>query len=320
MNLGGVRAVQLESDSRDLQQQTLKAMVAAGFSYLRLDVAFPTDEPEPGQYRWPQTTLIQQAVQDGLGIDAILDYAPPWARTPDGGTQPADYAEFASAAARHLAPLGVHAFELGNEPNRPGDGSRVHPAEYARDLMAAYPAIKAVDPAATVLVGGLADADDAPDGNQVSPATFLQALYTAGAGADFDGVAVHPSTAPAPPMYPAQWNAFYTLPALHQVSVRNGFGRTPIWITEFGAPTADSANAESLQRQATDLPAAYRQARSWSWVAGFFFFEWQDEPLDGGDWGLTTASGDEKPAFQAVARALGADAAPQSVPSIEQAG
>lgn len=316
MNMGGRLAYELEQQSPAQQQATLQDMKAAGYNMLRLDVPFAADEPQPGTFQWPQTQLVEQAQLDGIGVDALLDDVPKSASMLDGSPQPAAYAAFSRAAVQHFAPLGVTLFELENEPNRPANRTMVNPTDYANLLKATYPAIKGADPAATVLLGGLADAADSPINAEMSPSSFLQAVYKAGAGRYFDGIAVHPSTAPYPPDYPTSWNAFYTLPRLHQISVNSGFPRTPVWITEFGAPTSGSQNSVSPPRQARDLTAAYQQARAWPWVAGFFFFEWQDEPLDGGNWGLTTASGAEKPAFGAVAQALGGSARSPSVPPL----
>ena len=59
------------------------------------------------------------------------------------------------------------------------------PAAYTALLKAAYPAIKAADPAATVIVGGLV-------GNDFE---FVEQLYDNGAKGSFDAVGVHTDTA-----------------------------------------------------------------------------------------------------------------------------
>ena len=63
--------------------------------------------------------------------------------------------------------------------------SRISPAQYAALLAAADVAIKAADPAATVVLGGLTGND----------ATYLAQLYAAGVAGSFDAVGVHTDTA-----------------------------------------------------------------------------------------------------------------------------
>src|SRR5437588_116960 len=70
-------------------------------------------------------------------------------------TYPADYAIFAAAAVRHYAPMGVHTWEIWNEPNIPEFWSpAANVVQYAAMLKQADVAIKAADPTATVLTGG----------------------------------------------------------------------------------------------------------------------------------------------------------------------
>ena len=79
---------------------------------------------------------------------------------------------------RHYAPMGVHDWEIWNEQNRASFWlPKADPPTYTRMLKLAYPAIKQVDPHATVISGGLSPAGD--NGHDMAPQTFLDAIYRA---------------------------------------------------------------------------------------------------------------------------------------------
>ena len=177
-------------------------------------------------------------------------YTPGWAR-PSGtsatyGPDPAKYAAFAKVAAAHYSALGVHAYEVWNEPNMKSFWTpSPNVGDYTRLLKAAYPAIKGADPQATVLTGGTAPAPD--DGTSYSPVTFLKGIYANGGGNSFDAVSHHPYCWPAFPGDPEAWSAWYqmygTSPSLRSLMTSNGDGGKKIWATEFGAPTDGPAGS-----------------------------------------------------------------------------
>ena len=98
---------------------TLEEIVASGATWLRVDVPWTTVESAQGSFDWnTPDRVIRAAVSDGLNIDVILDYAPTWAQQPSSGfPNPSSFAAFVSAAAAHYSPIGVHTFEIWNEPN-----------------------------------------------------------------------------------------------------------------------------------------------------------------------------------------------------------
>jgi len=71
-----------------------------------------------------------------------------------------DYADYANFIVRRYAPMGVHAYEVWNEPNLdkfwPSGPSAT---SFVSMLRAAYPVIKAADPKSTVVLGGLSGND-----------------------------------------------------------------------------------------------------------------------------------------------------------------
>jgi len=142
--------------------------------FIRLPIVWSHVEIARDVYVWPTRYDLDMAYLRSEGILPVLTVkmAPGWARTPgsDLCARPLDvdnYAEFAArVAARYPGPLVV---EIWNEPDVPqGQGEADYygcwgdPAApsfgggyYRQILDAAYPAIKAANPEATVLAGAL---------------------------------------------------------------------------------------------------------------------------------------------------------------------
>ncbi len=249
-------------------------------------------------------------------------YTPGWAR-PSGtsatyGPDPAKFAAFARVAAAHYSALGVHAYEVWNEPNIKSFWTpSPNVGDYTRLLKAAYPAIKGADPQATVLSGGTAPAPD--DGTSYSPVTFLKGVYANGGGNWFDAVAHHPYSWDTYPGDAQAWSAWYqmygTNPSLRSVMTANGDGEKKIWGTEFGAPTdgpAGSFVSESVQ--AKMITKAYSTWRGYDWAGPLFTYQGRDLGTSNdrreNHFGLLRNDWSQKPAYdayrQAVAAATGA--------------
>ena len=190
-------------------------MRSDGIETVRADAPWAAVQPtsqdgSTGRFEWSSLDRIvgTLAVQ-GLRWLPVVDYSAPWAASatnaggsPDLFSPPSHDAMFARYAAalvarygpggtfwrryRWLTPRPVAALEIWNEENtayfwHPAPD----PAAYLRLYEASRRAVHAVDPAAEVLVGGIAG----------DPATFLDTLYAAAAGRRapaFDGVALHP--------------------------------------------------------------------------------------------------------------------------------
>jgi hypothetical protein len=212
--------------------------------------------------------------------------------------------------------MGVHAWEIWNEPNLAGNwGPRVDPTSYAALLVKANQVIKAADPGSFVVSGGLSPAADLSDGSQMSPATFLQDMYNAGAGGSFDAVGMHPYSFPADPLAPSSWNPFYNLPNIYQIMTSHGDGAKQIWLTEWGVPTGTNtaAGAVSLQTQAQMISDAFSAVKQWAWAGPLFYYNWQDgtDPTSIYDsFGLVSATFAAKPALAAFTAAASSLASP----------
>ncbi len=298
----------------------LNGLQALGSRWLRLDVAWSDIQGNgPTSYDWSRADPpIEGAVARGINVDASLLYTPGWA-APAGAyddhfppTDPSLFAAFATTAVRRYAPLGVHTWEIWNEPNSP-DFWRpsADVARYAALLKQAYVAIKAVDPTATVLTGGTSP--ESTTGNSLSPVDFLSGLYDNGAGGYFDAVAHHPYTWPAWPSYVASWSAWSqmndTNPSLRSVMTAHGDANKQIWATEYGAPT----NEVSETDQASMITSAFQQFRAQPWAGPLFVYSYEDlgtDPSNRENWfGLMGYDASLKPswsAFQSASAAFSA--------------
>lgn len=297
---------------------TMNAIAAAGTTWVRIGVAWPVAEWNEGSFNWgPSDRVAQAALGAGLKIDFVVNGSgqdvpggasnvPPWAQTCSGGCPSASaFGSFASAVAGHYSPMGIHTYEIWNEPNLASNwGPQASGTQYAALLIQAYKAVKAVDPQSFIVSGGLSPAGN--DGTDVSPQTFLTEMYAAGAAGHMDAVGTHPYCFPADPTdsSSASWNFFYNLPTwIHQVMVDNGDGSKSVWMTEFGAPTSGSG-AVTYAQQAQMITDAFNQAKQWSWAGPLFVFDWQDSS---DSFGLIDSSGNAKPslsAFESEASAL----------------
>ena len=192
----------------------------AGASYIRVNALdWALVEPTPGERRWEATSIeaaLKQASEMGLKVVLIIRGTPAWAQKTPGsvcGPVKADqlqaYAKFVhDAVARYSAPpYNVKFWEVGNEPDAPvntvhvvwgcwGDSKDYYygAAYYTNALKLVYPQIKAADPQAQVLLGGLlANCDPVrpPSGQNCSSSRFFEGVLKNSGANFFDGVSFH---------------------------------------------------------------------------------------------------------------------------------
>ena len=319
LNHFGLAIPTLVGEPAAVQASQLAAMKVAGFTSVRLDANWSwVQRFGPTKFDW---TAMDQAVESaraaGMSVDLIIDGCPPWAAlagtSGDAHPQPASaaqYATWAAEVAARYAPQGVGMFEIWNEQNsaifwQPNP----NPAAYTADLVAAYSAIKRVDPSAFVISGGLAP--EVTDGTNISPIDFLKAMYADGAKGSFDALGYHPYSFPALPNTYETWSAWsqmaQTNPSIRSVMNSNGDSGKSIWITEFGAPSSGPGGVGQAA-QATALTQAIAYAKNKSWIGALYIYSWQDngtDPTNDQDWfGLLTAAGSQKLAYTAVVDAI----------------
>jgi hypothetical protein len=263
-------------------------------------------------FDWRATdTFVKAARARRLNVLALVAYTPKWARRGGPATtppdNPADYATFVHAAASRYAPMGVHAWEIWNEPNLAMFWSpKSDPAAYTALLKRAYPAIKSADRKAIVVTGGLAPSSTSA--HDVAPTSFLASIYWRGAKGSFDAVGMHPYSYPYAPMYKASWNTFYKTPDIHSIMQAAGDGNKQVWGTEVGYPTGSSSKSVSEARQADYLVDGIAAWRKWSFAGPLFIFRLRDSSTDKSsiddNMGLLRWSGQPKPAYAAIKRKL----------------
>lgn len=207
---------------------TIPEMKNAGAGWIRYNAVFWANiEPQEGVRNWTQAAGLEsraQAVSEaGMNFIAIVLFAPAWAQEVPGfacgSILPEKYAAFGQfmhdLVARYSGPpYNIKYWELGNEPDIPpfvvpGDslyGCWGNPDEpyyggtaYAEMLKVVYPQIKAADPEAQVLVGGLlldCDPNNAPllasgESKDCRAARFMEGILQNGGGPYFDGISFH---------------------------------------------------------------------------------------------------------------------------------
>lgn len=305
-----------------LTPQSDSYVASLGVPWVRGFLSWNTAEPSRGHLYEPLLQGIEAGIA-GLpsGTRVILDVvdSPQWA---SGSSNPAtpprdvhDYARFIGKLAKRLAGR-VAAYEIWNEEDDSlWWSSGPDPAVYAEMLKAAYPAVKAADPHATVVFGGMT-------GNDYE---FLSAVYDHGAKGYFDAVGVHTdsicnSISPYNALYISgtdrridRW-AFLGYRTVHETMLAHG-DDSPIWMTELGWSTSQqvcnagagagkSAGGVSEQTQAVYLRQAYHCLAQDPYVqVGIWYGLRETEPFGSprGSYGLLDQSLVPKPAYSALA-------------------
>ncbi|GAA1930682.1 cellulase family glycosylhydrolase [Nocardioides marmoribigeumensis] len=255
---------------------SLDRAVRLGAHWIRTDMIWGLIERSPGVYDWSAFDRVVDAVESrGLELLPVLLGTPPWARKqscsgrlacPPGDV--GDYADFAEAAAARYTSRGVTTWQIWNEPNIWLFWLRPRPKAYAAMLDQAAHSIRAVDPKATIVFGGLAALP--PTNRVIEARAFLRAVCDLGVCKEMDVFAYHPYTYPDLASHPTRYDAPWTRIAdsddsLARILDAYGLHHVPIWITEFGAPTGGNGRASDgsipLQAGVVDHVTEKRQAQ-----------------------------------------------------------
>ena len=229
----------------ELTGERLDRLAAAGIGWVRFTLAWDAIEPARGQFDWttPDAIFAALARRPGLQPLIVLDRSPEWARGPADAGNPAappheraDFGAFAAAVAGRYGAQ-VRYYQVWHEPNiAPHWGARpADPADYAGLLREAAIQLRAADADARIVLAALAPTTEAGPTN-LSELTYLDRLYSLGARAWFDIVAVQPygfTAAPAAPADPAALN-FGRAALVRDVMRRHGDAAAPLWATAFG--------------------------------------------------------------------------------------
>lgn len=295
---------------------------SSGAGWIRTDINWAVIQREgPTFYDWEAfDRIIIDARARGLNVLGMIWGTPAWARpspsdhyaTPPKNT--ADFANFVWAAVKRYSAMGVHAYEIWNEPNNVASWKPVaDPARYVDVLKASYLAVKQADPLATVVSAGLSPA--VTNGSDMDPRDFVQGMYANGAKGYFDALGHHPYSHPAAPGEAQDWSAWYQMygpsNSLRATMEANGDGDKEIWATEFGfATNGPSGSYVSEAVQAAYVTKAYELFGTYSWAGPLFLWAERDYGTDPGSnynfYGLTRKDFSEKPAFAAYQAAAAA--------------
>jgi len=213
-----VFGVEMESDWNGL---LLDLASQAGVNWVRRNgIEWQLVEVVEGTRDWAVMAALESEMttlsQNDIELVLIVRGVPDWAQTEDGNicgpiAQPkfVAFASFLSELVSRYSqpPYNVRYWEIGNEPDFPyserdipfgcwGDASDPYygGGYYGEMLKVVYPSIKAADPDAQVLVGGLlmdCDPNNPPPDKDCTSTKFLEGILLAGAGSAFDGVSFH---------------------------------------------------------------------------------------------------------------------------------
>jgi hypothetical protein len=141
-------------------------------------------EPEPGKWAWgPLDEQMKYLDGHKFVYGALLVGTPKWNKKDAVGSLPVNnlpgWSNYVTELAKHLKGRVRH-FEVWNEPPN-FTGKDQTPADYAKIVVAAHAAVKAVDPAALV---GLAA--------KSAHVNYLEQVILAGAKDHFDYIVLHP--------------------------------------------------------------------------------------------------------------------------------
>jgi hypothetical protein len=305
-----------------LSMQSVHEVSGLGVGWVRVFAAWNIFEPTRGHLNEPEVDALEAGIAAlPKGTKVIVDVVntPAWETGSSNPamppSKPGDYARFAGGLAKRLAGR-VAAWEIWNEEDASvWWASGPNAAAYTALLQAAYPAIKAAEPSATVVLGGLT-------GNDYE---FLEELYADGAKGFFNAVSVHTDTicdveSPYEILRNSQTDprinrwSFLGYRTVHEVMLAHG-DDSPIWMTELGWST-DTSECNSgawagqklagvtPQQQATFLLQAYHCLAQDPYVQVGIWFGLQDtEPFGSprGSYGLLDPSLQPKPAYTALA-------------------
>jgi len=259
--------------------------VEAGFDTVVQVLPWRDVHPAAGQFEWAAAdALVQTVRQRGLNLVLRLDMPPAWAGQNDPAGLPfnlAAYADFVTAVAQRYKGQ-ILGYIIWNEPNLAAEWSRsggdleahwasfagwvADPADYVGVLGVAFRRIRAADPQALVVGGGLAPT------NEISPRAvddrvFLEQLWAVGMADCVDVLAVHAYGFGLSPDAPDDIHNNLNLGRIGQVHeiMQAANVAKPVWITELGYTVADGNQPAVSETQQADylLAAQARAAEEW---------------------------------------------------------
>jgi polysaccharide biosynthesis protein PslG len=317
--------------------EQLQRLRAGGVDSLRVPISWGSAQPQEGaSFDWSSSdAYVANAVAAGLEPFPFLSTAPSWVVPVDrrfgspaflpvrSGKQRAGWKKFVKQAVLRYGPRGsfwtqnpslpvrpIRTWQIWNEPNFKYFVGRPNPAEYGKLVQLSSAAIRAADPGAKVVLGGLFARPIEATFRKKPPqayfaADFLNQMYesTPGIKSKFQGVALHPYTG----SYKNLLSRIEEFRSVLKVHHDTGKG---LWLTEVSwssePPQPHNSFAKGLAGQARELRGAFRlfrdNQRKWN-LKRIYWFSINDYAglcnFCGGS-GLFTADGAKaKPAWSA---------------------
>jgi len=275
------------TDPAQDQEREWDLLAGSGVSSVRLAFYWRDGQPAgPGAVDFANyDRLVLTAASRRLRVLPVVLGAPAWAAAEPGVAaspprDPADYGRFLQALVGRYGPRGslwaenprvprrpVRDWQIWNEPDYPGFWSQQpFAARFVQLLREARRALRAADPGARAILGGLTG----------ESWRDLRKVYRAGGRRHFDAVALHPYTA-------RPLNLVRIVRYARRVMRRHGDRRKPVWITEMSFPaakgrietgpgidTTDRLQAKRLRAAMRRLAAERRQLR----IERVFWYTW----------------------------------------------
>jgi polysaccharide biosynthesis protein PslG len=305
-------------------KEVLHGTKQLGATWVRFDIDWSViQQAGPDSFDWRlYDAVVRQARADKLRVLGIIDYTPSWARRQSSQSnkyQPnrREFSSFAARVAKRYGAMGVHDWEIWNEPNL-SQFWQPHPdaRQYADLLRLTYTKIKKANPKATVIAGSLSNCRSTI--TSIPATDFVRLMYANGAKGYFDAISIHPYTWCSLPDNRSPGGSWELLSTIHQIMVRHGDGKKRIWITEYGAPTDGRGSEADVGASTTAATVDYvselmqammaREAialyETYTWVGPFFWYSYEDEGVSTADredfFGLVSFDGRRKPAYYAL--------------------
>lgn len=297
---------------------------SVGAQWVRVDFAWEDYQPfanfAPNFAKFDK--VLAAANARGLKILATLGFPPTWARkagcTKTAACPPASvtaFATFAHQAAARYAPLGLHDWEIWNEPNIAAWAPAPDPAAYATLLTSAASSIRQVDAHAFVLLGGLAAGDPGGGAPYISAYDFLTAVGQHGGLKAIDAVGYHPYPDGDAIATSKSFTSISNTPRnLAEALAEQGAANVPIWITEtgynIGALLSDPNNRAKIQAETETqsrvaaglIPAVAANQH----VATLFWYSDKDADVSHLYFGLRYSNGTPRPSLASLQKAIAA--------------
>lgn len=312
-------AVRGDDAGAEHNAQTIAAVQDSGFGWVRFQLEWSQFERADNQWDpLPIDRKVDQLAAEGVKILLVVAKAPDWALDPTGNQLLTDYAQFTElmqfVSQRYAGK--VEAWEIWNEQNLAYEvNGTVRVADYVELLKAGYEGVRAGDPNARVVFGGLTPNGVNDPAIAIDDLEYLTQIYQYNGGEIaqyFDVMGMHVSSTHNPPdtMWPDNpsdeqgYNddeSFYFRRAeqLWDVMVASGDSAKPVWITEFGWTTANQAPGYEYGVNNTEQDVADYLVRSfeiatteWNFVTGMFVWNL--------NWTTLTTPDDEKYAWSAL--------------------